>query len=110
MPALACRGKAITTQNASADRQFGTRRRPPAGLKATEGKTARRTVPESDAGRVRLKRFRIVSRKSAVRMLYAVMDRVRSDFERFTEEIEPRVRHVPESSNDMDIPTSRRNQ
>ena len=34
--------------------------------------------------RVRLKKFRVVSRKSAVGMLYAVMDRVRSDFERFT--------------------------
>lgn len=52
--------------------------------------------------RVRLKKFRIVSRKSALGMLYAVMDRVRSDFERFTAEVEPRVRHVPQSSNYME--------
>ncbi len=39
-----------------------------------------------------LKRFGIVSRRSAAGMLCTVMDRGRSDFERFVADVEPRLR------------------
>ena len=45
-----------------------------------------------EVGAARLKNFRLASRKSALRMLCTVMDRGRSDIERFGAGVEPRVR------------------